>query len=69
MQRKRQRILGRTLAKELSHEELGLVTGSDTVILTAARSFEGADVSSGDDPSGPPTSTLLATLPDYHEDQ
>jgi hypothetical protein len=66
--KRNQRILGRILAKELKPEELGLVSGSDTVVTTVA-AVEGAAASSGDDPTGPPTSTLLATLPDYHEDQ
>jgi hypothetical protein len=68
--KKRERILGRTLAKEMSPEDLGLVSGSDTVVVvTALRgNVDGFAASSGDD-SGPPVSTLLATLPDYHEDQ
>jgi hypothetical protein len=63
------RILGRILAKELKPEELGLVSGSDTVVVAAARTADSFAPSSGDDPSGPPVSTLVATLPDYHEDQ
>lgn len=51
--KKDNRILGRKLAKELSLEELGLATGS----------------SSGPVISKPPISTLVATLPDYSEDQ
>jgi hypothetical protein len=68
--KKRERILGRTLAKEMSPEDLGLVSGSDTVVVTTAAkgNVDGFAASSGDDP-GPPVSTLLATLPDYHEDQ
>ncbi len=65
---KRNRILGRILAKELQPEELGLVSGSDTVVVAAARTADSFAASSGDD-SGPPVSTLVATLPDYHEDQ
>jgi hypothetical protein len=68
MKKAQQRILGRTLAKELTPEDLGLVGGADTVVVTTASRTEGFAASSGDD-SGPPVSTLLATLPDYHEDQ
>lgn len=67
--KRNQRILGRILAKELKPEELGLISGSDTIVVVAARSADGLAASGGDDPTGPPTSTLLATLPDYHEDQ
>lgn len=67
--KRNQRILGRILAKELKPEELGLVSGSDTIVVTAARTVDGLAASDGDNPSGPPTSTLVATLPDYHEDQ
>ena len=66
---KRNRILGRILAKELKPEELGLVNGADTVVTTAARTTDSLSASTGDDPTGPPVSTLVATLPDYHEDQ
>ncbi|HEY2290074.1 MAG TPA: hypothetical protein VGM86_05160 [Thermoanaerobaculia bacterium] len=66
---KRNRILGRILAKELKPEELGLVSGSDTVVVAAARTTDSLAASAGDDPTGPPVSTLVATLPDYHEDQ
>jgi hypothetical protein len=66
---KRNRILGRILAKELKPEELGLVSGADTVVTTIARSSDSFSASTGDEPSGPPVSTLVATLPDYHEDQ
>jgi len=66
---KRNRILGRILAKELKPEELGLISGADTVVTTIARSADSLSASAGDDPTGPPVSTLLATLPDYHEDQ
>ena len=68
MKRTQQRILGRTLARELSLEDLGIVSGADTVVTTRT-TLDGLAPASGDEPSGPPTSTLLATLPDYHEDQ
>jgi hypothetical protein len=63
-----QRILGRQLAKELSPEDLGLVSGSETVVTTTTLTRSGQAVAGGDD-TGPPVSTLVATLPDYHEDQ
>jgi hypothetical protein len=63
-----QRILGRTLAKELSPEDLGLVSGSETIVTTTTIARSEGFAPSGDD-NGPPVSTLLATLPDYHEDQ
>jgi hypothetical protein len=69
MKKQHQRILGRTLAKELSLEELGIVSGADTIV-TARSTFNSQAAVGGDDsPSGPPVSTLVATLPDYHEDQ
>lgn len=62
---KNKRILGRKLAKELSLEELGVVSGSaDTVVVARLASADG-----GDEKGGPPVSTLVATLPDYNEDQ
>lgn len=61
----KKRILSRMLAKELSAEELGLPAGG-TVVVAAARTFE-ADA--GGDETGPPVSTLVATLPDYSEDK
>ena len=63
---KSKRILGRVLAKELSPEELAMVSGSDTVV-TASR--DAVAVGSGDEGDPVPLSTLLATLPDYHEDR
>jgi hypothetical protein len=63
---KNKRILGRVLAKELTPEELALVSGSDTIV-TASR--EALAAGSGDEGDPVPTSTLLATLPDYHEDR
>lgn len=64
MKSKEKRILGRILAKELSLEELGMAQGSSGTIVAA---FAEADSDEG--PSKPPISTLVATLPDYHEDQ
>ena len=51
--KKTERILGRILAKELKPEELGLASSPDKGVVVAA--------------GGP--STLVATLPSYHEDQ
>ena len=62
----KKRILSRMLAKELNAEELGIPAGG-TVVVAAAKTFE-ADAG-GDEPSGPPVSTLLLTLPDYTEDR
>jgi len=53
--KKEQRILCRTLAKELTPEELGIVGGSVDDAETIKQ--------------GPPLSTLVATLPSYREDQ
>jgi hypothetical protein len=65
MKSKEKRILGRILAKELSLEELGLAQGSAGTIVVAL-----ADADSDERPGPkPPISTLVATLPDYHEDQ
>ena len=57
--KKEQRILCRTLAKELTPEELGIVGGS---VDDGAATIEPID-------QGPPLSTLVATLPSYREDQ
>jgi len=51
--KKTERILGRILAKELKPEELGIVSSPDKGTVAAA--------------GGP--STLVATLPSFHEDQ
>jgi len=51
--KKKDRILGRILAKELKPEELGLVSIPDKVGLVA----------------GGHPSTFVATFPDFHEDQ
>lgn len=53
MKKDDKRILGRKLAKELSLEELGLASGSTDTVISKK----------------PPVSTLVATLPDYSEDQ
>ncbi len=58
----KKRILSRLLAKELSTEELGIPAGGTVVVARAAADAD------GDEPKGPPVSTLLATLPDYSED-
>jgi hypothetical protein len=65
----KRRILGRTLAKELSPEDLGLVSGSETVVTTTAAVRNSGFAPVTGDETGPPVSTLVATLPDYHEDQ
>jgi len=64
MKSKEKRILGRILANELSLEELGIAQGSAGTIVVA---FAAADSDEG--PGNPHVSTLVATLPDYHEDQ
>jgi len=63
---KNKRILSRVLAKELTPEELAQVSGSDTVVTAAKESLAAG---SGDEGDPVPLSTLLATLPDYHEDR
>jgi hypothetical protein len=64
---KSKRILGRMLAKELTPEELAQVSGSDTVVVASRDALAAGSGDEGD--TSPPLSTLLATLPDYHEDR
>jgi hypothetical protein len=63
---KSKRILSRVLAKELTPEELAQVSGSDTVVTASQNALAAG---SGDEGDPVPLSTLVATLPDYHEDR